>query len=104
MRDDVSVVVVTYNALPWLERSLESVRGYDTIVVDNGSTDGSIELVRERFPGVRVIQQDNRGMGGGNNTGMRAGTGRYFFLLNSDAWAVGDAVETLARYADDHPE
>jgi N-acetylglucosaminyl-diphospho-decaprenol L-rhamnosyltransferase len=103
MRDDVSVVVVTYNALPWLERCLESVRGYETIVVDNGSSDGTVGVVRERFPGVRVIEQENRGMGGGNNTGMRAATGSYFFLLNSDAWAVGDAVERLARFADEHP-
>jgi GT2 family glycosyltransferase len=104
MRDDVSVVVVTYNALPWVERCLDSVRGYETVVVDNGSTDGTVELVRARFPDVRLIEQENRGMGGGNNTGMRAAGGRYFFLLNSDAWAVGDAVETLARYADEHPE
>jgi N-acetylglucosaminyl-diphospho-decaprenol L-rhamnosyltransferase len=104
MRDDVSVVVVTHNALPWVERSLDSVRGYETILVDNGSTDGTVELVRDRFPGVRVIEQENRGMGGGNNTGMRAADGRYFFLLNSDAWVTGDAIATLARYADEHPE
>jgi N-acetylglucosaminyl-diphospho-decaprenol L-rhamnosyltransferase len=104
MRDDVSVVVVTYDALPWVERSLESVRGYETIVVDNGSTDGTVDVVRERFPDVRVIEQENRGMGGGNNTGMRAARGRYFFLLNSDAWVVDDAVDRLAAFADDHPD
>jgi GT2 family glycosyltransferase len=104
MRDDVSVVVVTYDALPWVERSLESVRGYETIVVDNGSTDGTVDVVRERFPDVRVIEQENRGMGGGNNTGMRAAGGRYFFLLNSDAWVVDDAVDRLAAFADEHPD
>src|SRR4051794_27398491 len=106
MRDDVSVVVVTYNALPWVERSLDSVRGYETIVVDNGSTDGTVELVHARFPEVRVIEQENRGMGGGNNTGMRASgrRGRYFFLLNSDAWVTGDAIDVLANYADEHPD
>src|SRR5215217_717822 len=93
MRDDVTVVVVAYNALPWLERCLESVRGYDTIVVDNGSTDGSVQLVRDGFPAVRLIEQDNAGMGGGNNAGMRVARGRYFFLLNSDAWVVDDAVD-----------
>ena len=104
MRDDVTVVVVAYNALPWLERCLESVRGYDTIVVDNGSTDGSVQLVRDGFPAVRLIEQDNVGMGGGNNAGMRAARGRYFFLLNSDAWVVDDAVDELARFADAHPD
>src|SRR5207253_9888135 len=106
---DVTVVVVTWNALPWLEQCLESVRGRDTIVVDHGSTDGTLELVRERFPEVRVIEQENRGMGGGHNPGMRAADGRYFFLLNSDAWVVndplvGDGLEKLIAFADAHPE
>jgi GT2 family glycosyltransferase len=105
----VTVVVVTWNALPWLEQCLESVRGRDTIVVDHGSTDGTLELVRERFPEVRVIEQENRGMGGGNNTGMRAADGRYFFLLNADAWVVndplaGDGLDLLVAFADAHPE
>src|SRR5215217_1990809 len=104
MRDDVTVVVVAYNALPWLERALASVRGYDTIVVDNGSTDGSVDLVRGRFPHVRLIEQGNLGMGGGNNAGMRAGGGRYFFLLNSDAWVVDGAIDELARFADARPD
>jgi len=104
MRDDVSVVVVTYDALPWLERCLESVRGYEVILVDHGSTDGTLELVRTAFPDVRVIEQENRGMGGGNNAGMRVAQGRYTLLLNSDAWVVGDAVETLAAYLDEHAD
>jgi len=101
---DVSVVVVTLNALPWLERCLESVRGHDVIVVDHGSTDGTLELVRERFRDVRVLEQANRGMGGGNNAGMRLAAGRYWFLLNSDAWVVGDGLERLVAFADAHPE
>jgi len=101
--DDISVVVVTYDAMPWIERCLESVRGNEVIVVDHGSRDGTLELVRERFPEVRVIQQENRGMGGGNNAGMRAAQGRYTFLLNSDAWVVGDALDRLAAYLDTHP-
>jgi GT2 family glycosyltransferase len=101
---DVSVVVVTWNALPWLERCLASVRGRDTIVVDHGSTDGTLELVRERFPDVRVLEQENRGMGAGNNAGMRAAGGRYYFLLNSDAWVVGDGLDRLVAFADEHTD
>jgi GT2 family glycosyltransferase len=101
---DVTVVVVTWNALPWVERCLDSVRGRDVIVVDNGSTDGTVDLVRDRYPDVRVVEQENRGMGGGNNAGMRAARGRYFFLLNSDAWVVGDGVDALVEFADSHPE
>jgi N-acetylglucosaminyl-diphospho-decaprenol L-rhamnosyltransferase len=101
---EVSVVVVTYNALPWIEKSLESVEGRDVIVVDNGSADGTVAMIRERFPHVRLIEQENKGMGGGNNAGMRAADGRYFFLLNSDAWVVGDALDELVAFADAHPE
>ena len=101
---DVSVVVVTHNSAPWIERCLESVRGHETIVVDNGSSDGTARLVRERFPDVRLVEQGNVGMGAGNNVGMRLGSGRYFLLLNSDAWVVGDAVERLARFADEQQE
>ncbi len=98
----ISVVVVTYNALPWIERCLESVRGNETIVVDHGSTDGTLELVRERFPEATLVEQENKGLGGGSNAGMRLATGDYYLLLNADAWALGDAVERLAAFADEH--
>jgi N-acetylglucosaminyl-diphospho-decaprenol L-rhamnosyltransferase len=101
---DVSVVVVTYNALPWIERCLESVRAHETIVVDHGSTDGTLELVRRRFPQARLIEEGNTGLGAGSNTGMRVASGDYFLLLNSDAWAVGDAVDRLVAFAEEHPE
>jgi GT2 family glycosyltransferase len=104
MRDDVTVVVVTHDALQWIDRCLESVRGYETIVVDNASSDGTAAHVRERFPDVRVIEEENRGMGGGNNVGMRAARGRYYFLLNSDAWVVDGAVDELAALADGRPD
>ena len=101
---DTSVVVFAYNGLPWIERCLDSVRGYETIVVDHGSTDGTVELVRDRFPEARLVQQENKGLGGGSNAGMRVASGDYFLLLNSDAWAVGDAVERLVEFAEAHPE
>jgi len=101
---DVSVVVVTWNALPWVEQCLDSVRGNEVVVVDHGSTDGTLELVRERYPDVRIVEQENKGMGGGNNAGMRIAAGRYFLLLNSDAWVVGDGLAKLVEFADAHPE
>ena len=60
----------------------------ETIVVDHGSTDGTLELVRERFPGVRVVEQGNVGYGGGLNAGFRAAVERYWLPINSDAWVV----------------
>src|SRR5271168_383006 len=96
----VSIIVVTWNSLPYLERCLASVEAYETIVVDHGSTDGTVGFVREHFPAARVIEQENLGMGAGNNAGMRAAGGRYAFLLNADAWAVGEAVEALVAVAE----
>jgi hypothetical protein len=101
---DVSVVVVTYNGMPWIERCLESVRGRETVVVDHGSTDGTLELVRERFPDVTLVEQANVGMGGGNNAGMRVAGGDWFFLLNSDAWVLGDGLERLVEFGEARAE
>jgi N-acetylglucosaminyl-diphospho-decaprenol L-rhamnosyltransferase len=100
---DASVAVVTYNALPWLEPCLVSVADHETVVVDHGSTDGTLGLVRERFPRVRVLERENRGLAAGWNAGVAATSGRYVLLLNSDAWAFGDAVERLVRFADERP-
>ena len=100
---DVSVVVVALNALPWLETCLESVRGHETIVVDVGSTDGTQELLRERFPEARLLERENRGLAAGWNAGIAEASGECFLLLNADAWAVGGAVERLTEFAEAHP-
>jgi GT2 family glycosyltransferase len=101
---DVSVVVVTLNALPWLPRCLESVRGHETIVVDVGSTDGTVALVRGRFPELGLVEVENRGLAAGWNAGIRASSGRYVLLLNSDAWLLDDALTRLVEFADAHPD
>ena len=101
---DISVVVVTYDALPWLERSLESVRGNETIVVDNGSTDGTTAFVRERFPEVTVLEQGNRGLAAGWNLGMRHARGEWFLILNADAWLTEGSLERLVEFAESRPD
>ena len=103
---DVSAIVVTHNAAEWVQRSLGSLEGTgaEVIVVDNASTDGTPGLVREKFPEARVIEQENKGFGAGNNAGMRAASGRYYLLLNPDAWLTEGALEKLVAFADKHPE
>jgi N-acetylglucosaminyl-diphospho-decaprenol L-rhamnosyltransferase len=103
-RADVAAVTVTLNGLPWIEQCLESLRGIETVVVDHGSTDGTLELIRDRFPEVRVIEQENKGYGAGLNAGFRSTAPRYYLAINSDAWVVGDAVGRLVAFADEHPE
>ena len=104
---EISIIVVSYNAREHLERCLDAIAGseHEVIVVDNASSDGSPQLVRERFPAVRLVElPENRGFGAGNNEGMRVASGRWFLLLNSDAWPVGEAVGELAGFGDRHPE
>jgi GT2 family glycosyltransferase len=95
---------VTYNALTWLERCLDSVAPFETIVVDNESTDGTVELVREQYPTVKLIEQANLGLAAGWRRGIELASGRFILLLNADAWAVGNAVEQLAAFAAEHPQ
>ncbi len=99
---DVAVVVVTYDALPWIERCLASVAGAPTVVVDNGSTDGTRDAVRERFPDVTLVESENRGLGAGWNVGIRATESRYVLLVNADAWMLRDGLEQLVSFADGH--
>ena len=100
---DVSAVVVTYNALPWLEQCLESLRGRDVVVVDHGSSDGTVALVRERFPDAALVEEENRGLAFGWNTGIARTSGRYVLLLNSDAWLHEGALDALVAFADAQP-
>ena len=113
---DVSVVIVTLDGLPWVEPCIESVlaAAREVILVDHGSGDGTVALVRERFPAVRVIEQGNVGYGAGMNAGMRVAAGAWFLVLNADAWAErGDAggsvvgahpLERLVAFAEARPE
>ena len=100
----VSVVVVTYDAMPWIEHALESVRGIPTVVVDNGSGDGTVDLVRERFAEVTLVEQENVGLAAGWNRGIERAGGDLVLVLNADAWLVGDALAALVRVAERRPE
>jgi GT2 family glycosyltransferase len=100
---DATAVVVTYDGLPWIERCLESLAQVPTVVVDNGSSDGTVDLIRARFPDVRLIEAENRGLGASWNLGLHATESRYALLLNSDAWLVADAGSRLVAFADANP-
>jgi N-acetylglucosaminyl-diphospho-decaprenol L-rhamnosyltransferase len=102
-RGRVACVVVTYDALPWIERCLESVAALETIVVDNGSSDGTVAFVRERFPAVRVVELENHGLAAGWNRGIADTGSEFVVVLNADAWLVEDAVEQLLAASRRHP-
>lgn len=103
----VKAVVVTYNGVQWIDRCLGSLRDpairVETVVVDNGSTDGTIQAIRERFPEVElIISKENLGFGKANNIGMRMALDQaadHAFLLNQDAWLVPEALGKLVAAA-----
>jgi GT2 family glycosyltransferase len=95
-------VVVTYDALPWIEQCLASLDGIDTVVVDHGSADGTTELVGERFPSVRLIRQANLGLAAGWNRGLAETTAQLVLVVNADAWLAEGAAGELAACADRH--
>jgi len=99
----VACVVVTYDALPWIERCLESVAGVETLVVDHGSSDRTVDAVRERFPAVRVIEAENRGLAAGWNRGIAETSSDYVLVLNADAWLVEGGLTALVDAARRHP-
>ncbi len=106
MADDrarVACVVVTYDALPWIEQCLASVEGIRTVVVDNGSSDGTVDVVRDRFPDVHVIESSNDGLAAGWNRGIAETASEHVLVLNADAWLVADALSKLVAAADRHP-
>ena len=100
---NVLVMIVTYNALKWIQRCLRSVEKSslpaDVVVIDNGSTDGTLPLIRTDFPGTRIIETgENLGFGAANNIGLRIALEEgyeFVYLLNQDAWLEKDTLEKL---------
>ena len=108
---DVSIVVVNWNTRELVCNCLKSIFeqagriNYEVIVVDNGSSDDSVQEVERRFPGVQVIANvTNRGYAAACNQGISASSGRYVLLLNSDILIVDGALEKTVGYADAHTD
>ena len=107
----LSVVIVNYNVCYFLEQALLSVRrasaGLDVevLVVDNNSADGSVEMVRRRFPEVTlVVNDENVGFSKANNQAIRIAEGEYILLLNPDTVVEEDTFIRCCRFMDEHPE
>jgi GT2 family glycosyltransferase len=104
---DVTILLTTWNGKDLLRAALTSVRettsGVSTeiIVVDDASTDGTADMVREEFPDVHLrVLRENVGFVRANNIGAASASGRYLFLLNTDTILVNNAVGILASYLD----
>ena len=108
---DVSTVVVNWNTCDILRNCLASLYAntrdveVEVIVIDNASSDGSVDMVKSEFPLVKIIANaENRGFAAGNNQGIAIAKGRYILLLNSDTVVLNNAITETVAFADAYPE
>ncbi len=109
---DVKVTgcIVTYNNIRTIETAVRTVLdstacGFRLYVVDNGSTDGTVELIRDKFPGVTLIQmKSNVGFGAGHNHILNMLDSDYHAIINPDVIIKDDIISDMAAYLDGHPD
>jgi GT2 family glycosyltransferase len=104
---EVSVIVLTWNGRRFLEACLDAVErqqgvDHEIVLVDNASTDGTVDFVREQFPGVRVVAlAENLGFAGGNNVGAQHAVGRDLVFLNNDTRVAPGWLAALCAGTDE---
>ena len=108
---DVSIIIVSYNTKELTRNCLKSVFGqtkdisFEVIVSDNGSNDGSLEMIKFEFPQVILIENNaNLGFGAANNCGLKIAKGKYIFYLNSDTVLLNNAVKIFFDYWETSPK
>ncbi len=108
----ILVVIVTYNAMKWIDDCLGSVRQskvpLETMIIDNGSTDETVSHIKKNYPEVNLIEsKENLGFGRANNIGLQYVVDHnydYAYLLNQDAWIFPETVGKLLDVFEKHPE
>ena len=108
---DVSIIIVSYNTREFLRECLYSLfektksLSFEVIVVDNESSDGSVQMIQELFPQVTILNSgENVGFGRANNIGIKEAQGRNVFLLNPDTILLNNAIKILSDFLDSHDE
>ncbi len=108
-RIQISVIIVNYNVREFLRQSIvslkKSLRGIasEIIVVDNASDDGSADMVRKNFPGIRlIVMESNSGFAAANNAALKIARGKYLFLLNPDTVVQEDTARVLLDFMEQH--
>ncbi|HDR52671.1 MAG TPA: glycosyltransferase, partial [Mariniphaga anaerophila] len=108
---ELSVIIVNYNVKHFLEQCLHSVLkatkmvSSEIFVIDNNSVDGSMQLIKEKFPQVHLIEnKDNVGFSKANNQAIRLAKGKYILLLNPDTVVEEDTFTKIVKFMDEHPD
>ncbi len=105
----VSILIINWNGLEHLETCLESLKAqsfqdFEVVMVDNGSIDGSMEFIRDRYPWVKLVPLSrNTGFATGNNVGLAHASGEYIVTLNNDTRADPKWLAALVKVADANP-
>lgn len=108
---DISIIIVNYNTKDLLKNCIDSILKntfnitYEVIVVDNASSDNSVDMLKSEFKEVKLIESKvNGGFAYANNLGIKISKGRYTFLLNSDTIILKDVLEKMVIYMDENKE
>ncbi len=106
---DVSIIIVNYNTKDLLRDSIVSIKkttigiAYEIIVSDNDSSDGSVEMIKDEFPDVILLENKiNGGFAYANNKGIKVSKGNYIFLLNSDTIVLENSIVNMFKYMNEH--
>jgi N-acetylglucosaminyl-diphospho-decaprenol L-rhamnosyltransferase len=107
---EISIIIVTWNSAGSISRCLTSLRDnaptlpYEVILIDNASSDATVEVARSAFPGlVTIVNDSNRGLAAANNQGMRTARGRYFVISNPDVLYRAGTIDALVDVAERRP-
>lgn len=108
----ILTIIVTFNGMEWIDRCLSSVIGSsmqsDILIIDNGSTDGTVGHIQSTYPEVEIIKSpENLGFGRANNIGLQKAADNkydYVYLLNQDAWIEHDSLEKIIAVHRKNPE
>ena len=102
---DLSIIIINYNVKEFLQNLLHSIEkasaniNKEIIIVDNASDDGSVELIKQRFPSCKLISNDkNLGFGKANNQALKIATGKYFLLINPDSIVSEDTFDKMIAF------
>jgi len=116
---DISIIIINWNVKDLLDKCLASLHNgtvainqpqadlpvIEIIVVDSDSHDDSLQMIRDKYPDVRLLpQNENVGFTRGNNLGFREAQGRYLFLLNPDTEVIDDAIPILFNYMENNSD
>lgn len=108
---DLSIIIVSFNTRELLDRCLCSIYlshskiPYEIFVVDNSSSDGSNEMVKAKYPQVKLIlNSENVGFARANNEVMKIAKGKYYLLLNSDTIVEEGTIDTLVNFIERYPK